>query len=118
MATREEDSGVAIKTAACLATTIAVVVVATMVVVTITSKIKEEGCNKTCRQVATVEAVVVCSKEAMEEDTIQDKVVRTRAAIKTRITTTRPSNANSLIAAGIVLTGISAPLPMDNLNFK
>ena len=116
MATKEEISGVvAIKTVACLATTIVAVDGVTMVEAITISKIKE-GCNKTC-QVASVEAVVACSKEVME-DTIQDKVVRTKEAIKTRTTTIRPSNANSLIVVEIVLTGISAPLPMDNLSFK
>ena len=97
--------------AACRDTTIVVVAVVNIPVEVITtSRVNLEGCNQTCQVDSTEEAEAAeeCTKV---EATTKLKVAKTSKAISNKkTTTTRQSNANSLKAAEIVLTVISAPL--------
>ena len=117
---REPSEADSSRMAACLDTTIVVVdvVVNIPVEVITTSRVNLEGCNHRCQVVSTEEAEAVeeCTKV---EATTKLKVAKTSKAIsKIRTTTTRPSNANSLKAAEIVLTGISVPLRTDSRNCR
>ena len=95
-----------------------VAVVAIVAEIITTSRVILEGCSQVC-QVVTAEEEAVVAGECTKVTITRPKVARTSKAIsKIKITTIRPSNANSLKAAEIALMGISAPLPMDPLNYR
>ena len=140
---REPSEEVSSSRMACRDITLVVVdVVAIPVEVIIASREILEGCNQACQVASAMEAEVASAMEAevvsaMEaevasteeaevaeectkvEATTKPKVSKTSKAIsKIRTTTIRPSNANSLKAAEIVLTGISVPLLTGSLNCR
>ena len=97
---------------------VAMAVVVTLVEVIITSKVILEGCNLKCR-VAIMEEAEEVEGYSKVVAIIKPKATKISKGISNKKTTTiKPSNANSLKAAEIVLTVINAPLHTALRNYR